>query len=112
RSPLLLTTLALLIAIEPNYSAAAEWVRLTPENWDEFAPKGKEVDAIYGDIVLRNRDLVAVIANPVPGRNANLTINNAGGSIIDLTRRDTQSDQLGAVIPGMGRAALGSPTLT
>ncbi len=75
-------------------------VVLDEQNWDEFAPAGKEVDAIYGDIVLRNDHLVAVIAQPLPTRNANMTVREVGGALIDFTTRQDQSDQLSAFYPG------------
>lgn len=78
---------------------AAERIVLTPTNWDDVVPSGKEVDAIYGDIVLRNDQLVAVIANPVEGRKANMTVRNVEGAIIDLTRRSRMNDQLSAFYP-------------
>jgi len=80
-----------------------EVVRLDGSNWDETAPRGKEVDAIYGDVVLRNDHLVAVIAQPVDGRNANMTVRDVAGCLIDLTVRDRQSDQLSAFYPGARR---------
>jgi hypothetical protein len=79
---------------------AAERATLMPETWDEYAPQGKEVDCIYGDVVLRNDRIVAVVAQPVAGRNANMMVRNVGGGIIDLTCRDEQSDQLSAFYPG------------
>ncbi|HET6880372.1 MAG TPA: CehA/McbA family metallohydrolase [Pirellulales bacterium] len=79
---------------------AAELAVLGPDNWDAFAPQGKEVDCIYGDFLLQNERIVAVIARPVAGRNANMTVRNVGGAVIDLTRRDRQSDQLSAFYPG------------
>lgn len=82
---------------------AAEVAVLNEANWSEFVPRGKEVDAIYGDVVIRNDKLVAVIAQPVDGRNANLTMKNAGGGLIDFTNRAAQNDQLGAYYP-LGRA--------
>lgn len=72
---------------------------LNEKNWDEFAPAGKEVDAIYGDIVIRNQHLIAVIARPVGTRNANMTVRNVGGCLIDLTARDFESDQLSCFYP-------------
>jgi hypothetical protein len=84
-------------------SPAGELAVLSQKTWDEFVPKGKEVDAIYGDFVLRNDRIVVVIANPVPGRNANMTVRDVGGAIIDLTVRDQQSDQLSAYYPGARR---------
>ncbi len=78
---------------------ATDLVALSPTTWDEYAPAGKEVDAIYGDFVLRNEQLVAVIGNPIDGRDANMGVRGVGGCIIDLTRRDSQSDQLSAHYP-------------
>ena len=49
--------------------------------------------------MLRNDQLVAVIANPVRGRHANVTTVNVGGCIIDLTRRRQQSDLLNTYYP-------------
>ena len=77
-----------------------ELARLTERTWEAFAPRGKEVDCIYGDTVLRNENIVVVIADPLPGRNANMTTRSVGGGIIDLTRRDWQRDQLTAYYPG------------
>ncbi|MCA9037971.1 MAG: hypothetical protein KDA91_22750, partial [Planctomycetaceae bacterium] len=74
--------------------------RLTPENWNDLVPRGKEVDAIYGDIVLRNELITAVIANPASTRNANMTVKSVGGCLIDLAVNDAASDQLSAFYPG------------
>jgi hypothetical protein len=73
---------------------------LSEKTWNEFVPKGKEVDAIYGDLVLRNENIIVVVANPVPGRNANMTVQSVGGAIIDLTLRHEPNDQLSAYYPG------------
>ncbi|MFN0021496.1 MAG: hypothetical protein ACKVP0_24865 [Pirellulaceae bacterium] len=81
---------------------AAEIAILTEKNWDEFVPKGKEVDCIYGDYVLRNDKIVAVIAQPLATRNANMTVRGVGGMIIDLTQRQAQNDQLSAYYAGEG----------
>ncbi|MBI1373401.1 MAG: hypothetical protein GC159_11785 [Phycisphaera sp.] len=80
-------------------SHAAEIVRLDESNFDRYVPAGKEVDAIYGDYVLRSDDVIAVIADPIPTRNANLTITNIGGCVIDLTSARRPNDQLGAFFP-------------
>src|SRR3990172_8060277 len=81
-------------------AGAADRLTLTPQTWQDAAPAGKEADAIYGDIVLRNDRLQAVIGKPVPDRNANMTVRNAGGCLIDLTTRSAPSDQLSAFYPG------------
>lgn len=73
---------------------------LDEANWDRFVPQGKEVDAIYGDLVLRNGHLSAVIAQPIATRNANMTTRNAAGAVIDLTVQDLSNDQLTAYFPG------------
>lgn len=69
-------------------------------NWDQLVPTGKEVDAIDGDIVLQNAHVRAVIAKPVATRNANMTVRNVGGCLIDLTTLAHESDQLSAFYPG------------
>ncbi|HUG90913.1 MAG TPA: CehA/McbA family metallohydrolase [Planctomycetaceae bacterium] len=87
-------------ASESQAGTAAEVALLDEHNWDEFAPQGKEVDAIYGDIVLRNAQLTAVIAQPLETRNANMTVRSVAGALIDLTTRERPSDQLSAFYPG------------
>lgn len=103
--PILLIVLSLsLIMITFAISAdvdkrAVEIVVLNEKNWDQFAPQGKEVDAIYGDMVIRNDHLSAVIARPVATRNANMTVRNVGGCLIDLAARSFESDQLSCFYP-------------
>jgi hypothetical protein len=79
---------------------AAELVTLTPATWDAFAGGGKEADRIYGDFVLRNEKIMLVVAKPVAGRNANMTVRNVGGAIIDMTLVNRPNDQLSAFYPG------------
>jgi hypothetical protein len=78
----------------PHIHENAAAVILDAANWDEYAPTGKEADAIYGDAALVNRYLTAVIAAPLPTRNANMTVRNVGGQLIDLTVNEPLSDQL------------------
>ncbi len=73
---------------------------LSEQNWDELAPSGKEVDAIYGDFVLKNDLITAVIAQPLETRNANMTVKKVAGGLLDLTVNAHQSDQLSAFYPG------------
>lgn len=77
----------------------ASAVVLNEQNWDSYVPQGKEVDAIYGDAVLANEYLTAVIANPVATRNANMTVRTVGGCLIDLTVNSHSSDQLSCFYP-------------
>lgn len=97
--------IAVVTTLAADTALAAEAVKLTPENFGDYAPAGKEADAIYGDVVLRNDRLVAVIAEPKSGRNANMTVRNVGGCLIDFTRREAQNDQLSAYYPGAGQVA-------
>ncbi|MBI1346053.1 hypothetical protein GC163_07165 [bacterium] len=99
---LALLSLSLLLNASARFAASeqAEVVQLTPENWESYCPAGKEIDAIYGDYVLRNDYLTAVIAQPLATRNANLTTKDIGGGLLDLTLRHHQNDQLTVFLPG------------
>lgn len=85
-----------------------EVAQLSEANWDKLVPQGKEVDAILGDFVLRNRFVTAVIAQPIATRHANMTVRDVGGCLIDLTARPNESDQLSAFYPGARRIAFRS----
>jgi hypothetical protein len=85
---------------------AADLATLSPRTWDRYVPEGKEVDAIFGDFALVNDQIMCVIAQPRKGRHANMTVRDVGGCMIDLTRRDCQSDQLSAFYPGGETRAL------
>ena len=87
---------ATLLCFAATAANGAELVTLTPENWDRYVPQGKEVDAIYGDYVLRNDRIVAVIGRPGVERHANLTVKSVGGALLDLTSVAQQNDQLSA----------------
>ena len=79
---------------------AVEVAEITPANHDALAPAGKEADWIFGDYVLRNDKITAVIAKPIQSRNANMTVRNVAGALIDLTFRHRPSDQLSCFYPG------------
>jgi hypothetical protein len=85
---------------------AAELFTLTPTNYAACVSGGKEVDAIIGDYVLRNDNLVAVVADPrlMMGRSASRwAIPNVAGALIDLTTRDQSNDLLTAFYPASPR---------
>jgi hypothetical protein len=86
---------AQLVAQQP-----ASLQELTAESWNMLVPTGKEVDAIYGDIVLQNELVRAVIAQPLASRHANMTVRGVGGCLIDLVTRSHESDALSAFYPG------------
>ncbi len=94
---------ALAIGSQPSWLSATEIIQITPENYRDVVPAGKEVDAIHGDWVIRNRQVVAVIAQPLPGRKANMTVRGVAGMLIDFTRRYHGSDQLSCFYPAAGR---------
>lgn len=81
---------------------------LTSSNWAELVQDGKEADAIYGDIVLRNSRIKAIIAQPLASRHANMTVRDVAGCLIDLTSSSAPDDQLAAFYPGKKRFALRS----
>ncbi len=93
----------LLVLTMPALAPAAELAALTNDNWDRLAPTGKEADCILGDYALRSDRLMAVVGQPLPTRNANMTVRAVGGAVIDLTRTDRPNDQLSAFYPGMRR---------
>ena len=72
---------------------------------------GKEVDWIYGDYLLKNELISLTIAAPLATRDANMTIRNIGGSILDLTLNEPSNDQLSAYTPVSGRYLFHDPTL-
>lgn len=104
-SILLVGSLAWVFGRLPDEASTVELAQLSAANWDQLVPQGKEVDAIYGDLVLRNKHLTAVIAAPLATRHANMTVKDVGGCLIDLTARPNESDQLSAYFPGARRFA-------
>lgn len=99
--------LTLLVAGEFAY--ATELEQLTKDNYDKLAPAGKETDAIYGDWVLRNDKVTVVIAQPIAGRNANMTVRNVSGMVIDFSTRVGASDQLSCFYATGGRYLFDKP---
>jgi hypothetical protein len=93
----------LMIAMSVALVRAADFAPLREDNWEAFVPLGKEVDAIYGDFVLRNESIVAVVAQPLASRNSNMTVRGVGGCLIDLTETKNQNDQLSCYYPAAGR---------
>ena len=53
----------LAVTVAASTIGAAELAVLRPETWDEYAPRGKEVDCTYGDFVLRNDKLELAIGD-------------------------------------------------
>ncbi len=103
-------SVASLFVFVPTVARAVDLVKITPTTAPtELA--GKEPDWIYGDTLLRNEHLLAVIAAPIEGRNANMTTGEVGAGIIDLTLRAVPNDQLTAYFPAAGQYRFHDPQL-
>ena len=92
------TLACILLAFVSAGAPAAEIVTITSALLaaaGNAPPAGKEADWILGDHILRNDRIVAVIGDTLPTRNANMTVRNVGGAIIDLTTVSHPNDQLG-----------------
>ncbi|WP_442505468.1 CehA/McbA family metallohydrolase [Novipirellula sp. SH528] len=109
-SCLLSLFLAAFLAIPPSTAriSAAE-IRVI-EASTEPPMSGKEVDWIYGDYLMENAQISFVIAAPIATRDANMTIRNIGGSILDLTLNHPSNDQLSAYTPAAGRYLFHDPS--
>jgi hypothetical protein len=83
--------IVLLLALSAAVSAAEIRV-IEPD--DDPGISGKEVDWIYGDYLMKNDQIALAIAAPLATRDANMTIRNIGGSILDLTLNHPSNDQL------------------
>lgn len=97
RNPKLTVSLAALAAALCLLPAArgGEAVVLDEANWN-LVPGGKEVDAIYGDVLLRNDKAVVVIASALPNRQLNLKIKDSQGSVCDFALTGSTNDPRGS----------------
>lgn len=71
---------------------------------------GKEVDWIYGDYLMKNDEISVIIGAPLSTRDANMTVRNVGGSIVDLTLNNPSNDQLSVYTPAGGRYSFHDPS--
>ena len=101
--------LSFLFITVAGVTSAASIETIGPANRNPL--QGKEVDWIDGDFVIANDKIIGVIAKPGPVRDANMTVRGVGACLIDLTRRDIQSDQLSCFYPGGGRFQFHDPAL-
>lgn len=93
RLPALLTASLSAFVLSAPAARGGEVVLLDKDNW-HLVPGGKEVDAIYGDFLLRNDKAVVVIGSAIPNRQLNLRISQAQGSVVDFALVDSKNDQL------------------
>lgn len=90
-----------ILLVLPFAVSAAEICVIEPGSEPVFS--GKERDWIYGDYLMTNDQVSLVIAAPLVTRDANMTIRNIGGAILDLTLNHPSNDQLSAYIPTASR---------
>ncbi|CAN5757477.1 hypothetical protein BH24BAC1_BH24BAC1_25580 [soil metagenome] len=79
-------------------ATAGEIIQITAAN-RHLVPKGKEVDAIDGDWIMKNDKVIAVIGNAVEGREANQMVQGIQGAVIDFTSLAANNDQLVVFYP-------------
>ena len=77
---------------------AGEINRITAENI-HLVPNGRSLDAIYGDWIMRNDKVIAVIGDAISGREANMRAQSIQGAVIDFTRLRADNDYLVAFYP-------------
>ncbi|EOR94217.1 hypothetical protein ADIARSV_2633 [Arcticibacter svalbardensis MN12-7] len=83
------------VALKVN---AAQIVILTKDNLT-LLPKGKEVDGMIGDWVMKNDQVIAVIGAAYPDREANQMVSSIQGAIIDFSTLSANNDQLTVFYP-------------
>jgi hypothetical protein len=91
----------LTLAVVARKAEPAEAVKIGPEHIQRL-PAGKEVDAIYGDYLLRSDKIAATIGGVAAFRDANVNTQAVQGAVIDLTRLDLpggDNDLLSAFYP-------------
>lgn len=101
-------TLAILLTLSAPLCSAAEILVIEAKSKPEIS--GKEVDWIFGDFLMKNDEISLTIAAPLATRDANMTIRNIGGSILDLTLNHPSNDQLSAYTPTAGRYLFRDPS--
>lgn len=102
--------IAVLLSLGLGFTLSAAEIRVI-EPGREPAMEGKELDWIYGDYLIENDQVALVIAAPLATRDANMTVRNIGGSILDLSLKHPSNDQLSAYTPAAGRYLFHDPSL-
>jgi len=77
---------------------AGEITRITKSNF-HLVPNGRSIDAIYGDWIIRNDLVIAIIGDAVSGREANMRAQSVQGAVIDFTTLLDDNDYLVAFYP-------------
>lgn len=81
-----------------NPVSAGEIVRVSSKN-KQLLPKGKEVDGMIGDWIMKNDKVILVIAAAYPDREANQMVSSIQGAVIDFTTLAANNDQLVVFYP-------------
>jgi hypothetical protein len=77
---------------------AGEIIRITNLNF-HLVPRGRSIDAIYGDWIIRNDKVIAIIGDAISGREANMRAQSVQGAVIDFTTLADDNDYLVAFYP-------------
>lgn len=96
KNNIVLVFLYLVTSVQAVY--AGEIIRLTKNNLN-LLPKGKEVDGMIGDWVMKNGKVIAVIGHAYPDREANQMVSSVQGAVIDFTSLAQNNDQLTVYYP-------------
>jgi len=79
-------------------AVAGEIIQITAAT-RHLIPKGKKVDAIDGDWILKNDKVVVVIAGAAPDQKANRIVQGIQGAVLDFTSLTANNNQLVAYYP-------------
>lgn len=93
-----LFALAAVASCVPLHLRAGEILRVTPTT-RHLVPKGKTIDAIDGDWIMKNDRVILVIGDAFFGREANMRVQSIQGAVIDFTTLADNRDFLAAFFP-------------
>jgi hypothetical protein len=82
----------------PLHLRAGEILRVTPAT-RHLVPKGKSIDAIDGDWIMKNDRVILIIGDAFFGREANMRVQSIQGAVIDFTTLADNRDYLAAFFP-------------
>lgn len=90
--------LAAVVSWVPLHLRAGEILRVTPAT-RHLVPKGKSIDAIDGDWIMKNDRVILIIGDAFFGREANMRVQSIQGAVIDFTTLADNRDFLAAFFP-------------
>ena len=98
RSIVSIFLLAAAVSWVPLHLRAGEILRVSPST-RHLVPKGKSIDAIDGDWIMKNDKVILVIGDAFFGREANMRVQSIQGAVIDFTTLSDNRDYLAAFFP-------------